>query len=275
MGYSVQERFQGRRPADGDRPTNEVPYLVTGDDSDVDDVEEDAKDALGAGADATLGGLKLLGWKIDERLNAGQFLGTATYGTGDEPGQKDTGDSSFSFDTTGGTFNVKVAKDQFGYAAGAGVAPDVKLGINASDDDVAGVDITIPQYGFSETHYIADDDVTDTYKGLLYRLTGTMNVAPFKGCDAGECLFLGARGSKRGRGDWEITFNFAASPNATALTVGDITDIPKRGWDYLWVRYEKTPLGAGGDKVAVMVPKHVYVAIVYDNGNFASLGIGT
>jgi hypothetical protein len=51
-------------------------------------------------------------------------------------------------------------------------------------------------------------------------------------------LFLGASGSQRGTEDWEITFSFAASPNATGLTVGDITGIePKKGWEYLWVRY--------------------------------------
>jgi len=37
--------------------------------------------------------------------------------------------------------------------------------------------------------------------------------------------------------DWEIAFKFAASPNATDLTVGDITGIEKKGWEYLWVRY--------------------------------------
>jgi hypothetical protein len=37
--------------------------------------------------------------------------------------------------------------------------------------------------------------------------------------------------------DWEIPFKFAASPNATDLTVGDITGIEKKGWEYLWVRY--------------------------------------
>ena len=62
--------------------------------------------------------------------------------------------------------------------------------------------------------------------------------APF----ARECLFLGAAGSKRGADDpsslklrragWEITYRFAASPNRTGITVGEITGIAKKGWEY-------------------------------------------
>ena len=60
--------------------------------------------------------------------------------------------------------------------------------------------------------------------------------AGFSRLAAGECLFLGASGSKPGADDWEITFRFAASPNRTGITVGDIAGISKKGWEYLWVR---------------------------------------
>ena len=39
-----------------------------------------------------------------------------------------------------------------------------------------------------------------------YEVIGSVGLA------AGECLFLGASGSKRGEDDWEIAFRFAASP---------------------------------------------------------------
>lgn len=43
----------------------------------------------------------------------------------------------------------------------------------------------------------------------------------------GECLFLGAAGTKRGNGDWKAGYHFASSPNVTGLTVVDITGINK------------------------------------------------
>ena len=47
--------------------------------------------------------------------------------------------------------------------------------------------------------------------------------------------FPGEAGTKRGSGDWEISFRFAASPNVTGLAVGDITGINKKDSHYLWV----------------------------------------
>ncbi len=84
-------------------------------------------------------------------------------------------------------------------------------------------------------------------------------------------LFQGASGSQRGQEDWEITFSFAASPNATGLTMGDITDIDKKGWEYLWVRYQD----AEDEDVLVKQPAAAYVEQVYPYGDFSLLGIGT
>jgi hypothetical protein len=83
-------------------------------------------------------------------------------------------------------------------------------------------------------------------------------------------LFQGASGSQRGQEDWEITFSFAASPNATDLTVGDITGIEKKGWEYLWVRYAD----AEDEETLIKQPVAAYVEQVDEYGNFALLGIG-
>ena len=77
--------------------------------------------------------------------------------------------------------------------------------------------------------------VTRAYKLTLFALTGRVNNSAFKGFAAGECLFLGAAGTKRGSGDWEIGYRFASSTNVTGLIVGDITGINKKGWEYLSV----------------------------------------
>ncbi len=150
-------------------------------------------------------------------------------------------------------------------------APDFKQAIGVTTEEVEGVDITVPVYSFAETHYIANSLVTGAYKLTLFALTGKVNNATFKGFAAGEVLFLGASGSKRGDDEWEITFRFAASPNVTGMTVGDITGVDKKGWEYLWVRYTD----AEDAKVLVKQPAAVYVEKVYESGDFSGLGIGT
>ena len=180
-----------------------------------------------------------------------------------------TGESVFSFDTGGGSQHVSQSLDTV--ASYPSSAPDFKGAIGATHDNVEGVDITVPVYNFSETNYLASWQVTTSYKMTLFYLTGKVNAAAFKGLAAGECLFLGATGSKRGTEDWEITFRFAGSLNRSSISVGSITGISKRGWDYLWVRYADV---VDGNEL-VKQPVAAYVERVYDEGNFSALGIGT
>ena len=186
----------------------------------------------------------------------------------------EVGESSFSFDTGGGTQHITQSIQTINkYAPPGKTAPDFKGAVGVTHDNVEGVDITIPVYNFSETHYLDDAVVTPSYRGTLFNLTGKVNNDSFKGMAAGECLFLGASGSKRGSDDWEITFRFAASPNKTGLTVGEITGIDKKGWEYMWVRYADSEDTAA--KAIVKKPVAAYIEKVYDEGDFSQLGIGT
>lgn len=181
---------------------------------------------------------------------------------------------TFSFDTSGGTQHITQAVSHVASYAAAGKTPaDFHGAIGVTKDSVEGVDITVPIYAFSETHYLANSLVTSAYKGQLFTLTGKTNNAAFKGCAAGECLFLGASGSQRGGDKWEINFRFAASPNKASFQVGGITVAAKKGWDYMWVRYEETEDAAAF--ALVKRPVDVHVDKVYEEGNFALLGIGT
>ena len=153
-------------------------------------------------------------------------------------------------------------------------APDFGGAIGVTSDGVEGVDITVPVYQFSETHYFTDAQVTASYKGAIFSCTGKTNAGSFRGFSAGEVLFLGATGSKRGDGpddDWEITFRFAASPNQTNLNVGPVTGINKKGWEYLWVRYADAEDSGSG--AIIKKPIAAYVERVYDQANFGALGI--
>ena len=115
--------------------------------------------------------------------------------------------------------------------------------------------------------------MTASYKAILRSLTGKVNNASFKGFSAGEVLFLGASGSKRGDDDWEISFRFAASENRSYITVGDITGVAKKGWEYMWVRYADAEDDEA--KAIVKKPVAVYIEKVYEEGSFGAFGIGT
>lgn len=71
---------------------------------------------------------------------------------------------------------------------------------------------------------------------------------------------------------WDITFKFAQRSNQTGLEIGDLTGIAKKGWEYLWVRYEDVEDGTAN--AIVKRPKYVYVEQVYNSGDFSGLGVG-
>jgi hypothetical protein len=218
-------------------------------------------------------GLNRTNITLDERLNATTWKVVATF-EAPEPQQQENPESSFAFDTGGGTQHITQSIQTIGrYGPAASTALGGAIGYDGQN--VAGVDITIPVYQFSETHYIVPAAVTQSYKLTLMGLTGAVNSAAFRGFQAGEVLFMGASGTRRGTDTddrWEITYKFAASPNRAGLTVGSITGIQKRGWDYLWVQYgdDVDPTA----KVLIKKPIAVYVEQVYPFASFAGLGIG-
>ena len=56
------------------------------------------------------------------------------------------------------------------------------------------------------------------------------------------------------------------------LHVGDIVVASKKGWEYLWVRYEDAEDDAAN--VLVKKPTAAYVEKVYEDGDFSVLGLG-
>jgi hypothetical protein len=183
-------------------------------------------------------------------------------------------DTEYTFDTGGGTAKVTQSLGTIASYAPPGLtAPDFGGAIGVSEDRVEGVDITSPAFNFTETHRFADALVDGAYKRNLFVLTGAWNDDDFKGFASGECMFLGATGSKRGDENWSITFRFAGSQNISGATLGSITGIDKLGWDYLWVRY-----AVFEDSFAfslVRRPVAIYVERVSYPGDFSLLNIGT
>ncbi len=268
MPVVIEEKFDSRLSVAGDNPSVELRYIVFGTSDDL-----EAKSELAATSPDTYDGLPRQTIQIEPLAND-LWEGAVRYGLTETNDPPQTGESSFAFDTGGGTQHITQSRATINsYAPSGETAPDFQGAIGVTENGVEGVDVAIPVYHFSETHYLDDAVVTPAYKGTLFGLTGTVNSGSFKGLAAGECLFLGASGSKRGFGDWEITFRFAGSPNVTGLSVGPISGINKKGWEYLWVRYAEVE--DEGAQVLVKRPVAAYVERVYDSGNFAALGIGT
>lgn len=183
-------------------------------------------------------------------------------------------DSEYTFDTGGGTTKVTQSLATINRYAPAGLtAPDFHGAIGVSEDRVDGVDVPTPTFQFSETHRFSDAFMEGGFKLVLFNMTGRMNNDSFKGLAAGECLFLGASGARRGDELWSITFRFAASPNVSGLAIGGITGIDKFGWDYLWVRY--ADFEDSSANALVKRPVAAYVERVSLPGDFSLLSIGT
>lgn len=191
--------------------------------------------------------------------------------------------STYTFDTTGGTQKITQTlstvekKPDAGQVPGLPEAPDCQGAIGVTGDSVEGTEITVPVFRWSESHYIGSSVITKPYRDKIARLTGKVNNATFRGYTHSEVLFLGASGSQRRTEDWQVSFHFAHSPTKTNISIGGIFTIAeKRGWEYLWIRYEDGVTTDGtGKKSLIKRPTAAYVEKVYEHGNFADLGIGT
>lgn len=176
----------------------------------------------------------------------------------------------WSFETTGGQQHIEVGESHVNSYAPAGeTAPDHDGAINVTEDGVEGVDVGAPTFRFSLTK--AFNDGSEPSASTLADLTFTTNQATFQGFAAGEVLFLGATGSQRDDGSWEITFTFERRKNRTGLTIGSITGIAKKGWEYLWVEFRQDTDATAGRRVRL--PIAVHVEQVYESGDFSQLGV--
>jgi hypothetical protein len=270
MSITVNEQF-GRRLGD---KSSEYFYLVLGTTD-----AADAKAAAEAATATTRDGLHRDDVSVEELAATpgleggavGGYIASVRYARA-ERAAPEVGDlPTYQFETRGGTQHITQSKATVNSYVASGTAPNFKGAIGVTDDTVEGTDIVSRVFTFSETHYLDDAVVTATYKGQLFGLTGKTNAAIFRDLAIGECLFLGAAGSRRGDGPWELSFAFAASPNLTGLTVGDITSIVKAGWDYLWVRYQDVVDTSA--KMLVRRPLAVFVERVYGSGDYDDLGI--
>lgn len=262
---AIIEHVSSRSATAGvENPARELAYRIVGTEDDA-----AAHALVQSVVPALYDGLVFQSYRLQHE-GGGVWEATATYGKR-EP--KDTGDSSYSFETGGGERQITQSITTIARYAPAGqTAPNFYGAIGVTNDRVEGCSIHQPTFSFAETHFLPVAVVTPSYKAILFQLTGRTNNAPFKGFAAGEVLFLGASGTLRSKDDWEIAYKFVASQNATGLSVGNITGIAKRGHEYLWVRYTEEKDATA--RVLVQKPQSVHIEQVYEEGDFSLLGIG-
>jgi len=173
-----------------------------------------------------------------------------------------------NFSTTGATTHLNQSLSTRGtYAAPGKQAPNYQGAIGVSDSGVDGVDVTVPAFEFTLKRKFKY--TSTAYLLACVALTGKTNSSPWQIFATGEALFLGAEGGENDQNWVDITYHFAARPNENNLSVGNITGVNKRGWEYLWVKHDEEVVA---DRV-LQRPAAAYVEQVYPQASFATLGV--
>ena len=212
----------------------------------------------------------------------------------DDPTQVGPLKRARSFDTTGGTQTVTQSRGgedgervygPNGELQGQSI-PTMYGAINVDDRGVNGVDIVVPQLTWTESYDVPSSYVTSAYIRAVHLLTGTTNIAAFRGFLKNEVLFLGMTGQQewdvqRGDGPFSLSYRFSASPNrgneafGSSLPpepIGDIAAYNKYGHDFLWVKYASQD--DQNNNIVIRKPLFVYVNRVYPESDFSKIGIG-
>lgn len=192
------------------------------------------------------------------------------------PKNKDLGSYSVSFGISGGTAHITNSLEtiaRYGPGGEGGVnAPDMKGAIDYDGDEVKGTDKYVPQLKFDILFSHPLGVINWDQVRNLARTAGYQNEDEFFGFEPGEVLFVGCDGSMGSEQETQIHYEFACQENATgdkALTFGDIANVEKRGWDYLWVKYKDFDDPATG--LPTRIPKHVYVERIYPETAFVGV----
>lgn len=192
------------------------------------------------------------------------------------------GQATWSFDATGGTTRITECPAGLGGQTTYGTnAPDADSQINIIDGKAEGVEIVIPQLTLTINQKFAGATLTLPWVKAFANMIGTHNDATFLGFAAGELLLIGGNGTQpvaynndgsTAFGERDVTFQFAYSENRTDLSfagAAEFTSIEKKGHDYIWFAYEvvENTDSLKGKLIGV------YVATVYDESDFSTLGI--
>ena len=180
-------------------------------------------------------------------------------------------DLKWSYDTMGGTIKISTSRATQSYPAGG---PNHQNAIQVDDDgDVQGTEVVIPALKLSCKKKFARNSPIygpDTFMAFIKTMsshTGKTNSGPYLTFADQELLFLGSTGQYEEGKENEVEYHFAASLNATGLTIGAITGIAKKGHDFIWIAYRHNLTASQRSRR----PAFAYVERVYDSFSFSNL----
>ena len=201
-----------------------------------------------------------------------------------DPTSPTTNDSTlpeFQFVGQSGQQKITHSKSTISRTAATGTAPDHKGAIGVTPDgEIEGVDIATPTSTIRITRYVSSSICTAAYLATLDGIlaapvnsgsvTWTIDGQNFTYA-AGELRFDNYTATKRGGGDYQITYEFAVSRNATNISIGGVLTVSaKKGWEYLWVQYGKQPDATA--KRTVLRPIAAFVEQVYNTSAYSGFG---
>jgi len=154
--------------------------------------------------------------------------------------------------------------------------PDFKHGIGFNNGVFQGVDVVVPQMGFSIEATLPASDFGEVQLAYMHNITGSVNNQPIWIFPKGSVLFLGVTGNSQrikndSTGIWElwfhVSFEFEAKPPIKNGTVQPFTGIDKEGLQYFWVFHADRK----DDTSEITIPKPVaaYVETVYPYADFS------
>lgn len=266
MAIIVVELRRSKARTSSGQPTDQRVYMAW-DNNDATPDPDAVEAAVEAVAPDAIGSLVVTNYRQEpQEGHQGVLLCTVDYGKVGKRETVETGESEYSFEI--GQQSAHVLHSLQTISSYGDEPEDFKQAIGWNGERFDGAEINVPTYDWRETHYIPIESVTAAYKAAIFQcVANPVNADSFRGFSPGEVLIRGASGAPRSAEDFALNLAFSASPNVTGLSIGDVTGISKKGWEYLWVLFEKKQ----GDKRIIEVPKSVYIEKVYGSSNFTTL----
>lgn len=283
----VHEAFGSGTLSSGNNRSGERRYVVLG--VEASDDEVDVRLAVEANAPMIFDGMSRKSVQVSQISNDA-WSAVVQYSPSEVIPPTEYEEWITSFSTSGQIENVQLAIAQVGYSLIEGVAvPDYAKNVNVDADGIPrGIDIVVPKFEWSETHYLARSAIPGVGNQWLERThaaTGKTNASIFRGFAVDSVLFLGCSGSLRPQqGDWEVTFNFVASPAVTlslpkynldgtpTMSSGSqaTVQVPKKGHEYVWFVNQKVTDQAASTTVtraAAVFRSQVYESVAFEGAS--------
>ena len=154
--------------------------------------------------------------------------------------------------------------------------PDFKHGIGFNNGIFQGVDVVVPQLGFSIEADLMASEFGQEQVAFMHNITGSVNVQPMWIFPVGSVLFLGITGNSHREknletGDWDlwfrVNFEFEAKPPIIDGTIEPFEHVMKQGMQYFWVMHADRKDSTS--QMTVPKPIAAYVETVYPYADFS------